>query len=185
VLPPFSAARWSPDGKQFAVAPALFPEVAPPSPHGKFHPASNELLEELYSVDRDGKITQLTHLLDDYPRVYIDNFRWSPDGRSIAFWFSSWQDDIDLSDDPIGNRYLALLDTTTGRVTNTCIHGENDASIGISKYPAPIWSPDGKQVVVQSQISEESFQTVLVDIQQNRAFKIGEDLAPMGWMIAP
>ena len=139
---------------------------------------------ELYSVDKDGKTTQLTHLTDYYPRVYIDDFSWSPDGRSIAFWFSSWQK-TNLSYDAVGNRYLAILDTTTGLVTNTCINGENDASIGVRRYPAPLWSPDSKQIVVQSQISEVSFQTVLIDIRQGRAFKIGEDLAPVGWMTVP
>jgi hypothetical protein len=38
---------------------------------------------------------------------------------------------------------------------------------------------------VQNQVNENSFQTILIDVQQNRAFKIGDDLAPVGWMVTP
>ncbi len=137
---------------------------------------------ELYSVNTEGKVTKLTHLTDYYPRVYIDDFSWSPDGHYIAFWFSFWQDTT-ISFDALGNRYLAVLDTTNGLVTNYCVNGEKNAPIGsLRTYPPPLWSPDSKQIVVQSQTSKDSFQTVLIDIQQNRAFKIGEDLAPVGWI---
>jgi len=163
---------WSPDGKLFALAPALFST------------RSQYPVEELYVVDKGGSVSRLTHLTNYYPRVYIDNFNWSPDGNSIAFWFSSWQD-TNGSYNTIANRYLAIVDTTTGWVTNTCINGENDASIGTRNYPAPLWSPDSKQIVVQSQTNENSFQTILIDVEQRRAFTIGVDLAPVGWMLKP
>jgi len=164
--------RWSPDGKQFTLAPSLFE-------NGQSYPSY-----ELYSIDRDGKTTRLTYLTDYYPRVYIDDFSWSPDGRYIAFWFSSWQDTT-ISYEALGNRYLAVLDTANGWVTNYCINGENDASIGLRIYPPPLWSPDSKQVVVQSQVSKNYFQTVLVDVKESRAFIIAEDLAPVGWITTP
>jgi len=164
--------RWSPNGERFAFAPSLFLNK-------DRYPSY-----ELFSVDTNGKMTQLTHLADYYPRVYIDDLSWSPDGRYIAFWYSSWQDTT-ISFDVLGNRNLAVLDTTTGWVTDYCINGEDDASIGLRIYPPPLWSPDNNQVVVQSQVSKNSFQTVLVDIEENRAFRIAEDLEPVGWLTAP
>ena len=166
--------RWSPDGEQFAVAPSLFSKM-------KQYPSY-----ELYSVTKDGDTKQLTHLTDYYPRVYIADLSWSPDSRYIAFWFSHWQQSESPSyGSSVGDRYLGVLDTETGLVTDYCINGENDASIGLRIYPPPLWSPDGKQVVIQSQVTKDSFKTILIDIKENRAFHIADDMEPVGWMVSP
>jgi hypothetical protein len=165
--------RWSPDGEQFAVAPSLFSKM-------KQYPSY-----ELYSVTKDGDTKQLTYLADYYPWVYIADLSWSPDSRYIAFWFSHWQQSESPSYQSAGDRYLAVLDTETGLVTDYCINGENDASIGLRIYPPPLWSPDSKQVVIQSQVTEDSFKTILIDIQENRAVHIADDLTPVGWMVSP
>ena len=165
--------RWSPHGEQFAFAPSLFSKM-------KEFPSY-----ELYGVTKHGDTKQLTHLTDYYPWVYIADLNWSPDSRYIAFWFSHWQQNESPSYESAGDRYLAVLDTETGLVTDYCINGENDASIGVRIYPPPLWSPDSKQVVIQSQVTEDSFKTILVDIQENRAFHIADDLEPVGWMTSP
>ena len=74
---------------------------------------------------------------------------------------------------------------TTDLVTSYCINGENNATMGIRKYPPPLWSPDSKQIVVQSQVTPDSFKTILIDIQENRAFYVGDNLEPFGWMVSP
>jgi dipeptidyl aminopeptidase/acylaminoacyl peptidase len=167
--------RWSLDGKQFAFAPSLVSKI-------KEYPSY-----ELFSVTEAGDIKQLTHLTDYYPWVYIEDLSWSPDSRYIAFWFTHWQQSEQPYYATLGDRYLAVLDTTTDLVTSYCINGENNATIGIRKYLAPLWSPDSKQIVVQSQVGDDSlnFQTILIDIQRNRAFHIGDNLEPEGWMISP
>lgn len=165
--------RWSPNGEQFAFAPSLFSKV-------------NEYPSyELYGVTRDGDTTQLTHLSDYDAWVYIADLSWSPDSRYIAFWFSRWQQNESPSYESASDRYPAILDTETGLVTDYCINGERNASIGVRIYQPPLWSPDSKQIVVQSQIGSESFKTILIDIQENRAFHIADDLAPVGWMDSP
>src|SRR5258706_2209125 len=168
--------RWSLDGKKFAFAPSLVSKI-------KEYPSY-----ELFGVTEAGDIKQLTHLTDYYPWVYIEDLSWSPDSRYIAFWLTHWQQNENPSYDSTGDRYLAVLDTTTDLVTSYCINGEKNATIGIRKYPAPLWSPDSKQIVVQSQNTPDSFlnfQTILIDIQKNRAFHIGDNLVPEGWMISP
>jgi hypothetical protein len=164
---------WSLDGKQFAFAPSLASKI-------KEYPSY-----ELFGVTEAGDIKQLTHLTDYYPWVYIEDLSWSPDSRYIAFWFTHWQQSEQPSYDTLGDRYLAVLDTTTDLVTSYCISGEKNATIGIRKYPAPLWSPDSKQIVVQSQTEKDSFQAILVDVQDNRAFHIGDNLEPVGWMTSP
>src|SRR5687768_8346709 len=72
--------RWSSDGSQFAVALSLslkkgdFPSY------------------EIFKVLREGKITQLTHLSDYYPWVYVGDLSWSPNNRYISFWYSHWSE---------------------------------------------------------------------------------------------
>ena len=168
--------RWSSDGSQFAMALSL------PSKMGDF-PSY-----EIFRVLRDGSVTQLTHLSDYYPWVYIADLSWSPDNRYIAFWYSSWSDDEEPYYDTVGDRYLGLLDVQRGLITNYCIRGEIKAYLGSGIYSAPLWSPDGRQIVFRSQIGDDYMfdsQTVLLDVQKNKAYLIGKALEPVGWFNSP
>ena len=165
--------RWSAGGDKFAIAPSLFSKMGD-------YPSY-----DLFSVSRGGSITQLTHLSDYYPWVYIGGLNWSPDSRYIAFWYSSWTDMPSFGTQ--GDYFLGVLDIQTGLTTNYCIHGELGAEVGSRKYPSPLWSSDSRQVIVKSQVGEDflNFQTILVDIQENRAFLIAQKLEPVGWLVSP
>ncbi len=164
--------RWSSYGEAFAFAPSLF-SAAEDYPH-----------YEILSVNKEGMVTQISNLTEYYPWVYVSDLSWSPDDSYIALWFSYWEDEKP-DHYSTETRYLAVADIKDGLVTNYCIPGEKDVQIGVSKYPRPMWSPDGKQLVVQSQITDDRFKTILIDLQQERAFQIAEDLAPVGWLQAP
>jgi hypothetical protein len=161
--------RWSNNGTQFALAPSLFSKA-------KSFPSY-----EIYIGSENGKIVELTKLTDSYPWIYIDDLSWSPDSNRIAFWFSYWEDEQPYFDTK-ATRYLAIADLITGSVTGYCINGEHDASIGIRIFNPPLWSPDSKQVIIQSQISQDSFHAILIDIQTQRAYHISENLVPVGWL---
>jgi hypothetical protein len=163
--------RWSPSSDEFAIALSLNVE----KPH------ENWSAYELYSVSREGQVIQVTNLTDDYPWVYIEDYSWSPDGRYIAFWFSWWTEQLEgfgLFDD----RYLAVVDTEFSIVTNYCIKGNPENS---GKVPPPVWSPNGEQLVIESPSSEDHSQVVLIDLKSQKAFQIGKDMKPVGWMVAP
>ena len=169
--------RWSSDGNRFAVAPSLL------SRGGDSYPSY-----EIFSVTQDGIVSQLTHLSDYYPWVYIADLSWSSDNRYIAFWYSYWVDGENQPYfDTLGDRYLGVVDIQTGKTTSYCIHGELNAEIGIRKFQPPLWSPDSKQLVIQSQVGDDflNFQTILIDVQENRAYHIADNLEPVGWMISP
>jgi hypothetical protein len=172
-----SVPYWTRDGSMFAVAPSL-------TANGGDNYPSYEIL----SVSHDGIVKELTHLSDYYPWIYISDLSWSPNNQYIAFWYSYWND-TDLQPyftDP-RDRYLGVVDVKSGETTAYCIHGELNREIGMRVYRPPLWSPDSRQVVIQSQVGEDylNFQTILVDIHENRAYHIADNLEPVGWMVSP
>lgn len=170
--------RWYTDGEQYAFAPGLITD----DPQNKW-PAY-----EVIRVDRNGLATQLSHLAAYYQWTYISDLSWSPDGEKIAFWFGGW--------DELGNPFfeeyelhLAVVDVSSGKVTNYCVPGDAHAQIGgLRLVPPPIWSHDSKQLVVEnliSNINKRSSRVILVDIEKNLAAVIAEDMQPAGWVDNP
>jgi WD40 repeat protein len=170
VIEPTAIPSWSPDGSKFALAASLREDILQTWP-----------AYELYITGRDGQITQLTNLTAYYLWVYIDDYSWSPDGRFIAFWFSHWSEPLS-GYGLFAERYLAIVDTESNEVTNYCIEGNPSGS---GRVPLPVWSPDGKQLVVESPSSEGHSQVVLIDLDRQLAVQIGEDMKPVGWLAAP
>lgn len=163
--------RWSPNSDKFAIALSLNME----------NPQENWPAYELYSISREGQVIQITNLTDFYPWVYIEDYSWSPDGRFIAFWFSVWSEQMDGYG--LGSeRYLAIVDTETGAVKKYCIRG-NPGDDG--KVSPPMWSPSGKQLVVESLSSKDHSRVVLIDLESQQSIQIGEDMEPIGWMVTP
>lgn len=165
-----SVPQWSPDGEQFVthLDPTLNGDLSIRYVGGF----------ELYSVTRDGQVSRLTYLTTQYIATEY-NDSWSPDGRRIAFWLTFAEKDKDNSN--LVER-LAVLDTTTGEVTDYCLLGETYGS-----DLKPIWSPNGQYLVVRATNGKYANHTfaILVDIVNNWAAQIAEDVYPVGWMVNP
>jgi dipeptidyl aminopeptidase/acylaminoacyl peptidase len=133
--------------------------------------------EELFSISRDGEMSQLTALGQYYSQVRISKFSWSPDGRNIAFFFK------DKSKD--GSQYqLAVLNKETLQVTNYCnLGGFMDPK---KENVRPIWSPDGTKLLIgRLEADQTTFKTILVDLSDEYAVQLAENLVPVGWMKSP
>ncbi len=150
--------KWSPNGKQLAIAAPITDEW--------YH-------YELFAVSRDGQAMPLTNLTAAYPVAVIGNFSWSPDGRYIAFWLDNRQ----TTEQVYQGEYLLVLDTTARQVTDYCIPGNV-----MGGAAPPIWSPNSQQLIVENFYEANVSRVVLVDIVQNFAAQIAEDLEPVGWM---
>jgi hypothetical protein len=153
---------WSPDATQFAV-----PVVNTIR--------GDHVIEEWYSVSREGQVEQLTHFGDYFSDSDIGSAsNWSPDGRKLAFW-------IEVSPSLCPGLNLALLDLDTKQITNTCIPGNSDYA------PPPIWSLDSRYIVAVN-ANTSPRQTILVDIEEDRAFDITDitdGSIPIGWLVSP
>jgi hypothetical protein len=165
VATPHAVPIWSPDGSRFLIANATI-----------YAGAEGPQDFELYSISRDGETTQLTNLNAFYSRTFISDYRWSPDGRYIIFSLEGW-----LGDSTISSSSWAVLDTQNMEVTNYCIEPY------IHLYTGPFWSPDSRQFVVEvaDPSNKERSRLVLVDIIDNSAVQIADNVVPYGWMVAP
>ncbi len=162
---PFGAPMpvWSPDGSRLAV-------------QGNVEDVNGEPAFEIFLVTRDGQVEQLTELFK-YKKSGLTNFSWSPDGRYLAAWLTTYENWI-----PSETSDLVVVDTQTRQVIDSCISTEI--------HFRPIWSPDGKQLVVTERTdtadhSTVRYRVVLVDLARGFAAQIKEDVEAFGWMQSP
>lgn len=152
---------WRPSAEQAAVVASL-----------PLEQNTNGLPDEIFIVENDGEVRQLTHLYDTFGRILtIDSLSWSPDGKKIAFWLYDGQ----------GNDTLMVADYVTGDAINYCVLNvtQTHFPIGLS---APIWSPNGKYLLVESRYAIDKNKLLVVDISNKIAFPIAENANPVGWM---
>jgi len=154
---------WTSDGRQFIVAANIDPRFR------------NSFAKEFVAMSREGQLRQLTHFMDDYEEVEIpDSYSLSPDGKLVAFWIIAKPSQYE------GAR-LAVLNTETGEITNYCIQSDG--------FVAPIWSPDGTQLLIVTQTAQDQNiqRAVLVDLVRNYAAQIADAdyVKPVGWMASP
>lgn len=162
---------WSADGKQFITTSPL-----------KISDATREVVvEELFRFDFGGQITQLTRLSDTYRFVRISGAAPSPDGKTIAFWLEVSAD----PNQPIGtlSQQLVVLHIQTGKITDLCL------SYGKPFYspaaPKPIWSPDGKYLIVETRMPDGTPRINLLNLEDMSLFVLQEGYFPVGWIISP
>jgi Tol biopolymer transport system component len=159
---------WTPDGQQFIMATKMDAiEIGPPP-------------NEFFAVSRDGEVQQLTQFTNSFTEIEItDNYSLSPNGKLLAFWVS-------VQPGPHKDSHLAVLNIETGEVTNYCVKGDPFADNAMQSSPS-IWSPDSTQLLVISRIPEDTKirRVVVVDIENNYAAQINQDMEPVGWMVAP
>ena len=138
--------------------------------------------DNIFVVDRDGQITQLTHLAEHYGVGFnIRSLSWSPDSRYIALWMNYHKTKQNAF-----TWVLAIVNTATKAVVDYCVSTNPYVRTSPPITPAvsaPLWSPDGKQIIVEH-LTDDSNYVVLVDLTQNIAFQIAQNAYPVGWMLS-
>jgi hypothetical protein len=170
--------RWSPDDSRVAVV----------SPASKEQPG----IDEIYAITKDGVYQRLTYFGKHFKKAKVGKLEWSPDGKKISFWLTLEPGPYKLPAGTYQDVRLAVLNTETLGITYYCLSGD---SIGFKNpppsaeflgidIPAPIWSPDGQQLVIENRYSPDASRLILLDIANGTAVEIGKDSAPLGWMIS-
>jgi hypothetical protein len=163
-LPETSLPQWSPDGSQVLVSGL----VSKPGEN-----ATAWRRHELFAIDRNGNIAQLTHFTDYYPgTITIEDYTWSPDGQNIAFWLQTKQ---------MAEPQLFTFNVSSGKSINHCIF-----ALPFHGASRPIWSPLGDYLMIDRQESAKAVpQTLLLDILQGTVTQIAEDIYVVDWLVSP
>jgi WD40-like Beta Propeller Repeat len=135
-----------------------------------------EWKHEWFLVTADGDVRQITYFgevwQDNY--CYIDNASRSWDGRYLVFEYSCG----DLEDRIV--KYL-LLDLSTETLEGFCVSVQNP-SLG---FTGPAWSPDNKYLAISSGQTFTVGDVVVVDVENQAAYLIGQDMIGIGWIEKP
>jgi len=148
--------RWSPDGS-FVITSGLIDTNA----------------YELFAIYDNGQIKQLTNFGKYFLNPEVYNFSWSPNGRYLAILLKEEFSDPKAT--------LFLLNIETGVLTNYCI----TVTIQSDKYSnpfVPLWSPNSNELVVQNWYSIDHRRIILINISDNYAIDLAEDVEPLAWL---
>jgi hypothetical protein len=158
---------WSPDGQSFIVDLAKFATSQ-----------KTQAYTNLYLVTKTGEIDQLTTFPKAFPGSFAD-YSWSPDGKLIAFWLMTGEDQQNYPE-----YQLAIFDLSTRIATNYCLPAYQWRAL--TPDWSPIWSLDGRWLAIATGGNQEQVdQTVLVDRINHRAYVVADNVVPTGWMKAP
>jgi len=168
-----SAPQWTQDGSyfvtvivpQFKWGDNLYQNVSDDLPYNGGH--------ELFWVSRDGKVQRLTYLTTKF-QAGEEGISLSPNEEHIAFWLNLRYEPGDLNAD----RKLAVLDISTGEITNLCL-------AGTATPISPIWSPDGKYLVISRYYTTGDLlsDVLLVDLEHGIAKRIAKNSVAKGWLV--
>ena len=161
--------KWSPDGSQFVIDAPLWVKTLSGQLLRNYSNGPEEQSIQLFSVTLDGKIERLTYPAGEYGSGGRAP-TWSPDGSKIAYWAAIGKDREDDYEE------LAVVDVASHKITNYCIPGYFSSEITGSQ--APIWSSDGGAlaVVIPDEVNREQKNLVIVDLVNNIAIQLIEDV---------
>jgi len=158
---------WSSDGKRMAFATQTNKQAD-----------RDSYQDEIFILSEEGELIQLTQLSNANNYSYITGLSWSADNHQIAFWVNN----TDWEKDHTGV-HLSVVDTYTKEVYEYCDFGNSDGMIYIPKGN-PIWSPDGKYLLVnlQDPSDDRHILVILVEISTGNTFQVGENYQAVGWL---
>ena len=163
-------AAWSKDSSTVAIAGQNSNFINDQDPSPVSH-------QEIHVLAQEGSEIQVTNFADSYRSgTLIYHPSWSPDGSSVAFWM--YDGSIDY---PYYKLAVYHLDSSTA--TTYCLSRDMFRGIHNDWYAAPIWSPDSRQVLIESHHGDTDSAVIVLDIPTNKAVKITEDSQPVGWML--
>jgi len=125
--------------------------------------------DELFFLGLDGKSQQLTKFADYFQKATIYSYSWSPDERSIALNLET-----NSLEEQGQERHLLVLNTSSLEIIDYCLAPE--------QFTPLIWSTDSQHLAFSEYLSDQASQTVVIDLINQEAFVVAENLELAGWL---
>jgi hypothetical protein len=129
--------------------------------------------EEWFLINPNGVIRQITQFqdlfLDDY--YYFSNSSRSWDDRYLAFQLT----ETTTRQDKVTRN--VVLDLKSNLLQGFCI----EEPVWRNSFRGPVWSPDNKYFVI-SNVENYRGEIIMVDVENEKAYKIGQDMRVIGWI---
>lgn len=137
---------------------------------------------EFVIVNWDGVVIHETNYPDTvgtrYGRTLLAGYTWAPDGGSLAYWMYQ---DLGI--------FLGVYSLKDDASIEYCLRFDIENSYAAQ----PIWSPDGQFLAVAVANEDDNlpeattvvggeFQTVIVDIRNEKSFLVTKNMIPFGWL---
>ena len=134
-------------------------------------------VEEWFLISADGDVQQITQFNEIFQdtNYYFAFASRSWDGRFLVFQlaYNNMQPDE-------GKKYV-VLDLSADSIEGYCI----PLSIQNWNVKSPLWSPDNRYLVISDIDQHYKGDLVLLDIENKLAYKIGQDMGAIGWIVKP
>jgi Tol biopolymer transport system component len=99
--------------------------------------------------------------------------RWSPDGRQIAIV-------VDLRENQYASETsetLLVANLAAGTLTEYVLPEGTADSFGF-----PLWSPDSRQLAIESWVDPNATQTLLIDLETELFVQVASNARPVAWL---
>ncbi len=144
-----------------------------------------EITDELYIIPRDGsEFQKITNFSQEFDLAFVPESSWSPDSKQIVFWLSTETNGLEAG----AQSELAILEVATRQITRLCFQGISVSAPRpwLMGHPEPIWSPDGRYLMItqwDDPAAPQTYYVLVVDTETGSVEKISENTAPIGWMV--
>jgi hypothetical protein len=153
--PALTDVAWAHEGTKFAISTL---------------PNKIEYHSEILILSNRGDVLYTTNFRHKFKQIKISDFAWSLDDQNIFFW-ATYDENVDSD-----QSHLFKMDLSSGTIEKYCFIGEYDKN-------TIIWLPDDPGFfITRSMTTFSDWDVLLVNLNDNTAYKIGENFSPIGWL---
>jgi len=135
-----------------------------------------DLWEDWFLITETGIVKQITHFSEfvQEHEYHLSRQSRSNNGRFLAFRFSTYM--------PNDFAKYIVLDLTANTLDGFCV---SSRPLKDSGDDSPIWSPDSKYFIVSNIDRFNNGNIIMVDVENETAYEIAQDMEVIGWIAKP
>lgn len=155
----------------------------------------NANIEDLYLVDAVGfsevRLTDFDSLYNRPLKVFVDNINWAFDGKSLAIHLKIQKQESQSQPETYVSEDRLLTVRNLGNLNSE--YPEMPASLRLedvqiidyclTNSAGSVWSPDSRYIALASGNSNDRITTIIIDVKDQKIYKIMDGYIPVGWLV--